>query len=77
MRWHFLRRLKKIMVLSGVDQYFWARYLPPQLNERALTRLSMEDSQDYVKIKDAILANFYLGVAEYQKQLIYIFKSQS
>ena len=66
----FFASFEKIMILSSVDQYFWARYLPAQLNERALkvyTRLSMEDSQDYVKIKDAILANLNLGVAEYQK----------
>ena len=66
----FFVSFEKIMILHGVQQQFWAKYLPAQLNQRALrvfTRLSLEDSQLYEKIKDAILADFNLGAAEYLK----------
>jgi len=66
----FFVSFEKIMILNGVQECLWAKYLPAQLNQRALkvyTRLSLDDSQVYEKIKDAILADSNLGAAAYLK----------
>jgi len=66
----FFVSFEKIMMLNGVDNSLWAKYLPAQLNQRSLrvfTRLSLEDSQVYERIKDAILADSNLGAAAYLK----------
>jgi len=51
------------MQLNGVDAALWAKHVPYQLTPRALqvfSRLSIDDSMNYQKVKEAILASYNL-----------------
>ena len=66
----FFMSYERVMTLNDVDESLWAKYLPSQLSPKALktyTRLSLEDSRSYDKIKECILASFQLTAQTYHK----------
>ena len=57
----YLSRFEKYGVANKWDSSIWAAYLSALLKGRALEvydRLSVADSNDYEKLKDALLKNF-------------------
>ena len=66
----FFMSYERVMILNDVDKSLWAKYLPAQLSSKAMrtyTRLSIEESKDYDKAKDAILASFQLTSQAYYR----------
>jgi len=56
------------MQLNGVDAALWAKHVPSQLTPRAhqvFARLSIDDSMNYQKVKETILASYNLGPQAY------------
>ena len=54
--------------LNGVDAALWAKHVPSQLTSRALqvfARFSIDDSMNYQKVKETILASYNLGPQAY------------
>ena len=64
----FFLSFERVMQLNGVDAALWAKHVPSQLTPRALqvfSRLSIDDSMNYQKVKEAILASYNLGPQAY------------
>lgn len=60
----FFMSYERVLILNNIDISLWAQYLTAQLSPKALktfSRLSIEDSQNYETIKNAILADYNLG----------------
>ena len=59
----FFLAFEKVMQLNEIDRGAWAKYLPSQLTPKAqktYTRLNLEDSRDYNKVKESIMASYQL-----------------
>lgn len=66
----FFMSYERVLILNNIDISLWAQYLTAQLSPKALktfSRLSIEDSQNYETIKNAILADYNLGAQTYLK----------
>ena len=66
----FFMSYERVMLLNDIDKTLWAKYLPAQLTPKALktyTRLSLEESRNYDKTKQAILDSFQLTPESYFK----------
>jgi len=66
----FFMSYKRVLILNNIDVSLWAQYLTAQLSPKALktfSRLSIEDSQNYETIKNAILADYNLEAQTYLK----------
>jgi len=64
----FFLTYERVLTINDVDVSLWSRLLPGQLSPRALktfSRLSIEETQDYQKIKSAILTAYKLDAASY------------
>ena len=66
----FFMSYERVMILNDIDKPLWAKYLPAQLLSKAMrtyTLLSIEESKDYDKAIDAILASFQLTSQAYYR----------
>ena len=67
----YLSRFEKYAVANKWDRRIWAAYLSALLKGRALEvydRLSVADSNDYEKLKDALLKNFDMTERGFRKK---------
>ena len=67
----YLSRFEKYAVANKWDRSVWAAYLSALLKGRALEvydRLSVADANDYEKLKDALLKNFYMTERGFRKK---------
>ena len=67
----FFITYERVLQIHEVPRDFWSKYLPSQLTSKGLqtfSRLSLDDSRDYDKIKEAILLAYNLGPKWYLRK---------
>jgi len=66
----FFISYERVMMLNDIDKSLWTKYLPAQLTPKGLKTymgLSLEESRNYDKTKEAILNSFQLTPGSYFK----------